>query len=78
MEFKHVATIKDIKQGDLLLIRGDFASGDKIQLHRVVKVKETTIDGTEIILSLKGNVYFNLGMHLTGKSWAREVIIVNS
>ncbi|MDQ6477816.1 hypothetical protein [Dyadobacter sp. LHD-138] len=77
MKLKDVTTLVDINQGDFLLIDGFFDEGERIQLHKVQRVKLSVRDGTEIILKKKGNVYFNLGMYLQGTSWAKKVCIVN-
>lgn len=76
MKLKEVTTLVDINQGDLLLIDGRFDKGDRIQLHKVQRVKLSVKDDTEIILKKKGNVYFNLGMYLQGTSWVKKVCIV--
>lgn len=77
MKLRSINLITDIKDGDALLINGNFSEGDKIQLHKVQQVKVTEQDGTEVILKKKGNIYFNLGMYLKGKSWVREVCKVD-
>ena len=74
MRLGNIKLITDIKEGDQLLVRGNFVfGGNCIQLHKVEKVKVSENDGTEIILQKKGNVYFNLGMYLKGDSWVKEV-----
>jgi hypothetical protein len=76
MLFLGVDRMDFIKKGDQLIIKG-LVSGDLVtQLHKVVKVKVSDNDGTEIILKKKGNLYFNLGMYLEQKSWVREVYII--
>lgn len=67
-----ITSIDAISKDDLLLVNGSHATGDAIQLHKVLHVKVTDRDGTEIILRKKGNVYFNLSMYLDGKSWVKE------
>jgi hypothetical protein len=76
MKLRSVNTLTDIKKGDKLIINGRFNEGDTIQLHKVLDVKVTTNDGTEIILRKKGNLYFNLGMYLRQGSWVNEVCII--
>ena len=74
--FNQVPNLEAIKKGDRLLIAGRFATGEPIQLHKVADVKVSTTDGVEIILNRRKNIYFNLGMYLTGASWVKQVYIV--
>ena len=72
-EFINVTTLNDIKPGDNLVISGD---GVDFQFFKVKKVKVTEIDGTEIILDIRKNKFFNLGMYLEGKSWVRKLVVI--
>jgi len=38
--------------------------------------KVTAHDGTEVIYDMKKNLFFNVGMYLAGKSWAKDVRVV--
>ena len=64
MKLEDIKLMTDINEGDQLLVNGRFAEGDSIQLHKVVRVKVSESDRTEIILKKKGYVYFILGMYL--------------
>jgi len=46
----------------------------ELEAFKAEMVKVSESDGTEIILSLKENKYFNLGMYLKGKSWVKDVM----
>ena len=64
--------IDQIKKGDLLLIHD---GRDLIQATaKIVKVSDH--DGTEIIFKKKQNKFFNVGMYLDGKSWAKDVRVI--
>jgi hypothetical protein len=74
MELKEVKTLKDIKQGDTIIITGDVLKNEAVKAQ-IVKVTEQ--DGTEIIFDKKNNRFFNLGMYLEGKSWVKECKVVS-
>jgi len=73
MEVIKVEKLTDIKEGDTICVTGDNLNAEPFKVQ-IVKVSET--DGTEIIFDKKRNRFFNLGMYLEGKSWAKEVVII--
>ena len=73
MRLKQVKTLTDIKKGDIIIIRTAACLAEAIKV-KMVKVSES--DGTEIILTRSTNRFFNLGMYLEGKSWVRDVAVV--
>ncbi|MBM5575856.1 hypothetical protein [Deefgea sp. CFH1-16] len=72
MQINPLTQIDQIKTGDLLLI----SNGSEITQAKAKLVKVSEHDGTEVIFNLKKNKYFNVGMYLEGKSWAKDVRIV--
>jgi ribosomal protein L14E/L6E/L27E len=72
MEIEQLKQIDQIKEGDLLLI----SDGKEITHAKAQRVKVSEHDGTEVIFNLRKNKYFNVGMYLDGKSWAKDVRIV--
>jgi hypothetical protein len=72
MKLEPLLAIDQIKTGDILLIK------DSCQIipttAKIVKVSDH--DGTEVIINIELNKYFNVGMYLAGKSWAKEVFVV--
>lgn len=73
MKLKDVTTLKDINEGDTLIITGHRFKNKPVKAHIV---KTTKTDGTEIIFNKKKNLFFNLGMYLEGKSWVTKVKIL--
>lgn len=73
MKLKKVTKIDDIKQGDTLILTGDYYKNEALKAQ-IVKVSES--DGTEIIIHKKENRFFNLGMYLEGKSWVKELCVI--
>lgn len=73
MKLRKVTAITDIKKGDKLIITGDSLKNESV-IAEIVKVTPT--DGTEIVFDKKQNRFFNLGMHLEGKSWVKELAIL--
>ena len=73
MELKDVKALTDIKEGDTIIITGDSLKNEAV---KVKKVKVSVYDGTEIIFDLKKNLFFNLGMYLSGHSWVKELKII--
>lgn len=73
MRIEPLIAIDQIKQGDVLLIED--ARGD-ITTARAKIVKVTEHDGTEVIFKVKQNKFFNVGMYLEGKSWAKKIVVV--
>ena len=63
-----VTSFDQIQDGDTLLIHGAI---DLVKQHlfRNIQKKDTEMDGQEIILRRKGNVYFNFNRFLAGNSW---------
>lgn len=74
MNIEPLLEINQIKEGDVLLI----TDGHQITHSTAQRVKVTDHDGTEVILNLRLNKYFNVGFYLEGRSWAKEVYIVRS
>jgi len=70
MKTRYISSLTDINQGDQLVI----SNGKELEAFKAEMVKVSESDGTEIILSLKENKYFNLGMYLKGKSWVKDVM----
>jgi hypothetical protein len=52
------------------------SDGKEITHAKAQRVKVSEHDGTEVIFNLRKNKYFNVGMYLDGKSWAKDVRIV--
>ena len=74
MKLKTVENINSIKEGDMLIITGDTLINESMKAQ-IVKVSK---HGTEVIFDKKMNRFFNLGMYLEGKSWVKEVCILES
>jgi hypothetical protein len=72
MQIEPLAAIDQIKRGDGLLI----SDGKELTVATALRVKVTDYDGTEVIFNLRKNKYFNVGMYLEGKSWAKDVRVV--
>lgn len=72
MQIETLTRIDQIKKGDLLLI----SDGREITHAKAQLVQVAEDDGTEVIFNLRKNKYFNVGMYLDGKSWAKDVRIV--
>lgn len=73
MKLKNVTSLTDIKQGDTIILTGDVYNAEPLKVE-MVKVSDN--DGTEIIFNKKKNQYFNLGMYLEGKSWVKDLAII--
>jgi len=71
MEIEKVVRLDQIRKGDALLI----SDGDSITPARALRVKVTEADGTEVIIDEKRNKFFNVGMYLESRSWAKDVCI---
>ena len=71
MQIKNLTRIDQIRQGDALLI----SDGKKITPAMALEVKVSEYDGTEVIFDDKHNKFFNVGMYLEGKSWAKDVLV---
>jgi hypothetical protein len=69
-----VTRIDQISKGDQLVI----FDGEKITMAEAQQVKVTNHDGTEVIFNLRKNKYFNLGWHLEGRSWAKDIKIIRA
>jgi len=69
-----VTRIDQISNGDQLVI----FDGEKITMADAQQVKVTEHDGTEVIINLRKNKYFNLGWYLEGRSWAKDIQIVRA
>jgi hypothetical protein len=72
MQIEPLVKIDQVREGDLLLI----SDGRELTHGKVQRVKVSEHDGTEVIFNLRKNKYFNVGMYLDGKSWAKDVRIV--
>lgn len=72
MHIEPLVKIDQIETGDLLLID----DGIGITHAKAQRVKVSEHDGTEVIFNLRKNKFFNVGMYLNGKSWAKDVRIV--
>jgi hypothetical protein len=71
MNLNKITSFGEISNGDSLLVKGNIGGVESHVFKRVSK-KETVQDGQEVILRSKGNMYFNFGMYLEGKSWVKE------
>lgn len=69
MQIEPLVAIDQIKRGDRLLI----SDGKELTVATALRVKVTEYDGTEVIFNLRKNKYFNVGMYLEGKSWAKDI-----
>lgn len=72
MQIEPLTRIDQIKKGDLMLI----SDGKEIIHTKAFIVKVSEHDGTEVIFNVKRNKFFNVGMYLERKSWAKDVRIV--
>ena len=72
MHIEPLMKIDQIEAGDLLLID----DGIGITHAKAQRVTVSEHDGTEVIFNLRKNKYFNVGMYLDGKSWAKDIRIV--
>lgn len=72
MQIEPLTKIDQVRPGDTLLI----SDGNEITATTAKRVKVTDYDGTEVIFDLRRNKYFNVGMYLEGKSWAKDVRVV--
>jgi hypothetical protein len=71
---------EDIEVGDQLLIEGQFSPYDKsmkIQLLSIRQIKKKEGRTWEVILKAAGNVFFNYDMYKGGRSWAKDIKVVN-
>ena len=74
MIFEKLEKIDQIKQFDNLVI----SDGVSIILAKANVIKISDYDGTEVIFDVRYNKYFNVGMYLDGKSWAKEIFIIRT
>ena len=72
MQIEPLVKIDQVQEGDLLLI----SDGRELTHAKAQRVKVSEHDGTEVIFNLRKNKFFNVGMYLDGKSWAKDVRIV--
>lgn len=75
ISIQKVTAIDQISDGAAVLIKGRLTDG-KVQLFNIDRIKISESDGIEVILKKKGNVYFNFGMYLAGKSNVSEIYTV--
>ena len=72
MKIVEVTSLECIKEKDQIIITGHPYT---LKTFEVKKVKVSG-DGTEVILDMRKNIYFNVGMYLEGKSWVKEIGII--
>jgi ribosomal protein L14E/L6E/L27E len=72
MQIETLTRIDQIQEGDILLI----SDGKEITPAKAQRVKVSEHDGTEVIFDLRRNKFFNVGMYLTGSSWAKDIRVV--
>ena len=72
MQIEQLVKIDQVKEGDGLVI----SDGLFLVMTTAKNVKVSDYDGTEVIFDEKHNKFFNVGMYLDGKSWAKDVRIV--
>lgn len=72
MHLEQLTTADQIKPGDLLIL----SDGTNPEAATVKKVLTIDGDETEVVIDLKRNRYFNVGMYLRGMSWVRVAQIV--
>lgn len=72
MNIEPLNRIDQIEEGDGLVI----SDGVMLVMTTAKKVKVSDYDGTEVIFDERRNKFFNVGMYLEGKSWAKEVRVV--
>ncbi|MFA5630314.1 MAG: hypothetical protein WC997_02280 [Porticoccaceae bacterium] len=72
MNIEPLTRIDQIKVGDTLLI----SDGSEITATTAKIVSVSGRDGTEVIFNVGANAFFNVGMYLGGKSWAKDVRVV--
>lgn len=73
MQIEPLTRIDQIKPGDALLI----SDGERV----ISTTAKLVLDvggsvGTEVVFNRKRNKYFNVGMYLSGRSWAKDVRVV--
>ena len=73
MNLEKVTKIDQIKKGDAIIITGAGLVNHPAKAYEV----KVSSDGTEIIFDKGKNLYINLGMYLKGKSWCKELAILN-
>lgn len=69
MKFLDIKSIDGLSVGDVVIITGHMYDR---QSFKIPAIKNTTADGVEVILDIKQNHFFNLGMYLEKRSWVRE------
>lgn len=74
MKLIPVTKIDQIKEGATLIIND--GSGLINAKAKIVKITEK--DGTEVIINVRKNNFFNVGMYLDGKSWVKDLSIVSA
>ncbi|GAB3303548.1 hypothetical protein [Hymenobacter tenuis] len=67
-----ITEFSQIQDGDTLTVKGLFKGRDIHTFHNVKK-KETEVDGREVILRRRDNVYFNFDLYQAGTSWVKAV-----
>lgn len=72
VQIEPLVKIDQVQEGDLLLI----SDGRELTHAKAQRVKVSEYDGTEVIFNLRRNKFFNVGMYLDGKSWAKDIRIV--
>lgn len=72
MQIEPLTKIDQVIQGDVLLI----SDGKGITPAKAEIVKVYKSGGVEVIFNKRENKYFNVGLYLEGKSWAKDVRVV--
>jgi len=72
MQIEPLEKIDQVREGDLLLI----SDGRELIHAKAQRVKVSEYDGTEVIFDVRRNKFFNVGMYLEGKSWAKDIRVV--
>lgn len=72
MQIEPLSRLDQIKQGDALLI----SDGREVLAATAKLIQISEHDGTEVIFDERRNKFFNVGMYLEGKSWAKDIRVV--
>lgn len=68
-----------LKKGDIIIVHwnpgcSEYKKGNMIGNYSMVEINRDN----EIILRKKDNIYFNIGMHLKGESYAKVACVVTA
>lgn len=64
----------DVKKGDKIAIIRKL-SPSIVEIYTILRIMEYD-SSLEVILQIKGNIYFNLDMYLNDESWVKEACII--